>query len=191
MWSQKNTSCQVTHHAYGYGETQGGFQKQTDGASPSYHGRRGATGEDANSVTWHIGTTAPGDPMPPHTSAKGVQATRATMVTEHTRLTIVTDTGPPPMPLFACRFHPHSFPSVPFGFTRGPFLPPMQLSPRLHHLEDARYGDLIGLATPEERRGFPFTCCQDDAYRRAGCRKRGGPSSPERLQSALVCILVA
>ena len=27
-------------------------------------------------------------------SAKGVQATRATMVTEHTLLTIVTDTGP-------------------------------------------------------------------------------------------------
>ena len=30
------------------------------------------------------------------------------------------------MPLFACRFHLYSFPSVPFGFPRGPFSPPMQ-----------------------------------------------------------------
>ena len=57
--------------------------------------------------------------------------------------------------------------------------------------KDGRDGDLIGLAVPEECRRFPFTCCQDDAYRRAGCRKRGGPSSPDRLQSAPVCILVA
>ena len=55
-------------------------------ASPSYHGRRGAT----------MGKT-------------------------HNLHTIVTDTGPPPMPLFACRFHLHSFPSV--SFPRGPFLP--------------------------------------------------------------------
>ena len=109
-------------------------------ASPSYHGRRGATRVKTP-------TASPGTAGQPHTtlgrrhptlvagwiatSAKGVQATRATMVTEHTRLTIVTDTGLPPMPLFACRFHLHSFPSEPFGFPRGPFPPPMQLSPRL------------------------------------------------------------
>ena len=37
------------------------------------------------------------------------------MVTEHTLLTIETDTGPPPMPLFASRFHytlSHLYPSA-------------------------------------------------------------------------------
>ena len=62
----KNTSCHVTHHAHGYGEHKG-WSRNRPTASPSYHGRRGATrGKDANSVTWHSGTTAPGDPMPPH-----------------------------------------------------------------------------------------------------------------------------
>ena len=77
------------------------------------------------------------------------------MVTEHTRLTIVTDTGPPPMPLFACRFHPH-FPIRTFGFPRGLF--PRRCNSVLvfsaHHLEDGRDGDLIGLAVLEECRGF-------------------------------------
>ena len=36
------TSCHVTHHAHGYGETQGGARNRPT-ASPSYHGRRGAT----------------------------------------------------------------------------------------------------------------------------------------------------
>ena len=111
------------------------------------------------------------------------------MVTEHTLLTKVTDTDPPSMPLFACRFHPLIFPSVPFGFPRGLF--PRRCHSVLvfsaDHLEDGRDGDLIGLAVPEECRRFPFTCCQDDAYRRAGCRKRGGPSSPERL-SKCTCL---
>ena len=114
-------------------------------ASPSYHGRRGAT--RAKTPTASPGTAGQPHqvtqchhigPTPPHTGnrldshqCQRVQATRATMVTEHTRLTFVTDTDLPPMPLFACRFHPHSFSSVPFGFPRGPFPPPMQLSPRL------------------------------------------------------------
>ena len=91
------------------------------------------------------------------------------------RLTRVTDTGP-----HRCRsLHvgstctlSHLYPSAFYE----------DLSPRrcnsvlvfsAHHLEDGRDGDLIGLATPEECRGFPLTCCQDDANRRAGCRKRG------------------
>ena len=53
------------------------------------------------------------------------------MLTEHTRPTTVTDTDLPSMPLFACRFHPQFFPSISFGFERGPILPPMPLSPRL------------------------------------------------------------
>ena len=45
------------------------------------------------------------------------------------------------MPLFACRFHPHSFLAVPFGFPRGPTAthrchPAHVFS--AHHLEDGR-----------------------------------------------------
>ena len=60
------------------------------------------------------------------------------------------------MPFFACRFHPHSFPSVPFGFPRRPFTRRCNsvLVFSAHHLEDGRDGDIIGLAVPEERRGF-------------------------------------
>ena len=94
------------------------------------------------------------------------------------------------MPLLACRFHPHSSPSVPFGL---PF--PRRCNTILvfsaHHLEgrQRRRSHRPGSTGGTQR--ISFTCCQDDAKRRAGCRKRGGPSSPERLQSALVCILVA
>ena len=38
--NQRNTSCHFTHHAHGYGETQGGSRNRPT-ASPSYHGRRG------------------------------------------------------------------------------------------------------------------------------------------------------
>ena len=161
--------------------TQEGEGRNKPTASPSYHGRRGAT--RGKTPTASPGTAGQphqvtqnhqSGPTPPRTgnrldstSAKGVQATRVTIVTEHTRLTIATDTGSPPMPHFVCRFHLHAFPSVPFSFLRGPF-PPRRCTSVLvfsaHHLEDGRDGDLIGLAIPVECRGFPFTCCQGDAY---------------------------
>ena len=177
------TSRQVTHHAHVYRETQGKWVRSSPTASPSYHGRRGATmGKDANSVTWYCGTTAPGNPMPPYwvdatphwqqaespPVPKGVQVTKVTMVTEHIQLTMVTDTilPSPPMPPFMCRCHQTL--SI-----RLSCLHEDLFSHRCHsvlvisaqHLEDGRNGDLISLAVPEERRGLPLTCCQDDANR--------------------------
>ena len=130
-----HTSCHVTHHAHGYGETQEGGP-ETDRRRQGGRRQQRHLAQRDNRTRCPNATTL-GRRHPTlvtgwiATSAKGVQATRATMVTEHTRLTIVTDTGPPPIPLFACRFHLNPFPSVPFGFPRGPFPPPMQLSPRL------------------------------------------------------------
>ena len=129
-----STSCHVTHHAHGYGgDTRGGPRSRST-TLPSYHGRRGATRvKNANSVTWHSGTPAPGDhhigPTPPHTGNR-LDSHQCQRGTGHQSLhghrahpAPVTDTGPPSMPLFACRFHLHSFSSAPFGFPRGPFLP--------------------------------------------------------------------
>ena len=76
-------------------------------ASPSYHGRRGATrgktptaSPDTAGQPHHVTQNHQSGPTPPHTvtgwianSAKGEQATRVTIVTEHTRLSTVTDTG--------------------------------------------------------------------------------------------------
>ena len=119
------------------GDTRGGPEADRR-RHQAYHGRRGATrGKDANSVTWYSGTTAPGDPMPPHwadatptlvtgsiaTSAKGVQATRATMVTKHTRLTIVTDTGPPIDAALCVSVPPTIFPIRTLRLSTRTFLP--------------------------------------------------------------------
>ena len=69
---------------------------------------------------------------------------------------------------------PTLFSSVPFGFPRGPISPPMPLSPRLQRrpLQGRQRQRPHRLAVPEECRRFPFTCCQDDAYGRTGCRER-------------------
>ena len=160
-------------------------------ASPSYHGRRGATrgktptaspgtAGQPHQVTQchHIG------PTPPHTGNRldSHQCQKGTGNQSH------HSHGAHP----AHHSNRHWFPTA--ARTLYVVLPRRCNSVLVfsaHHREDGRDGDLIGLAIPEECRGFPFTCCQDDAKRRAGCRKRGGPSSPERLQSASVCILVA
>ena len=129
-------SCHVTHHAHGYGDTRGGSRNRST-ASPSYHGRRktptaspGTAGQP-HQVTQchHIG------PTPPHTGNRldSHQCQRGTGNQSHHGhgahpAHISNRHWSPPMPLFACRFHLHSFPSVPFGFPRGPFSPPMQLS---------------------------------------------------------------
>ena len=115
------------------------------------------------------------------------------MVTEHNRLTIVTDTDPPPMPTFACGFHPHFFHLYPSAFHEDLSLRRCHsvLVLNADHIKDGRNRDIIGLAVPEGCRGFPFTCCQNGANKRASCRKRGGSSSSERFQSTLVCFLVA
>ena len=195
----------VTSHITQTGtERHKGGSRNRPTASPSYHGRRGATrvktptaspgtAGQPHQVTQihHIGPTPhhTGNRLDSHQCQRGTGYQSHHGHGAHTRLTIVTDTGRPPMPLFACRFHPQCFPSVPFGFPRGPSLRRCNsvLIFSAHHLEDGRDGDLIGLAVPEECRGFPFTYCLDDAFWRAGCRKRGGPSSPERLHCLHPC----
>ena len=70
----------------------------------------------------------------------------------------------------------------------------MQLSPRLQRTPTSRTAetdDNLCLAVPEERRGFQSPAAKMTPFGEPGCRKRSDPSSPERLQSALVCILVA
>ena len=189
-----------------WGDTRERGARNKPTASPSYHGRRGATrGKTPTASPGTAGQPHQVTPKPPiwgrshptlvtgwkATSAKGVQAPRVTIVTEHTRLTIVTDTGSPHVG--STYTLSHLYPSAFYEDSSSPSTRRCNsvLVFSAHHLEDGRDGDLIGLAIPEECRGFPCTCCQDDAYRRAGGRKRGGSSSPERLQSASVCILVA
>ena len=151
----------VTHT--GTGRHKGGGSRNRLTASPSYHGRRGATGRKTptappgtaglpHQVTQchHIGSA------PPHTGNRldSHQCQRGTSCQSH------KGHGAHPAhhsnrhwpPIDACRFHPHTFPNVPCGFPRGPF--PHRCNSVLvfsaHHLEDGRDGDFIGLAVPEE-----------------------------------------